>query len=331
MRLKEYRFGSDRGSVVYCRDCMEGMKELVEPGSVDVVVTSPPYNLGIDYNTYNDRISRKEYLEWTREWAMAVRDSLSPDGSFFLNIGSVPRDPWVPFEVAAVMRDIFVLQNTIHWVKSIYIPREDIGDYPGIETDVNAGHYKPVNSNRFLNDCHEYIFHFTKTGKVPIDRLAIGVPYKDKSNVSRWKRNREDREDERIGAGKGEVGKSEVGKGEREDVAKEDMAKRNTVKGRDLRCRGNLWFIPYKTISDKSKERPHPATFPEKLPRMCILLHGVERCNLVMDPFMGLGSSALASIDLNKGFVGFEMDDEYFAEAVRRIEQRERVRAQVQG
>ena len=39
---------------------------------------------------------------------------------------------------------------------------------------------------RFLNDCHEYVFHFTKSGRVQLNRLALGVPYQDKSNISRW-------------------------------------------------------------------------------------------------------------------------------------------------
>jgi len=51
---------------------------------------------------------------------------------------------------------------------------------------VSVGHFKPINSKRFLNDCHEFVFHFTKSGKAPVDRLAVGVPYADKSNISRW-------------------------------------------------------------------------------------------------------------------------------------------------
>jgi site-specific DNA-methyltransferase (adenine-specific) len=56
-----------------------------------------------------------------------------------------------------------------------------------------VGHFKPINSSRFLNDCHEFVFHLTKSGKVPLDRLAIGVEYQDKSNVTRWKAAKDDR------------------------------------------------------------------------------------------------------------------------------------------
>ena len=69
----------------------------------------------------------------------------------------------------------WVLENEILWVKSIAID------------EVTTGHFKPINSPRFLSQTHEFVFHLTKTGDLPIDRLAIGVPYMDKSNLKRWK------------------------------------------------------------------------------------------------------------------------------------------------
>ncbi|NPV53278.1 MAG: site-specific DNA-methyltransferase [Firmicutes bacterium] len=260
-------------------DCLEGMTKRLSPGSVDVVVTSPPYNLGVKYGRYDDTIDRDRYLSWTRSWASAVKRVLADGGSFFLNIGSKPTDPWVPFEVLGALRDIFCLQNVIHWIKSIAIAREDMGNYPGTGCDISVGHYKPINSDRFLNDCHEYIFHLTKSGDVELDRLSIGVPYQDKSNVARWSRD---------------------------------------GSARDLRCRGNTWFIPYETIRSRDDERPHPATFPPRLPEMCIKLHGLDRCNLVMDPFLGIGNTAISCARLGKSFIGFEIDPDYFAEAIAR-------------
>lgn len=170
-------------------DCIKGMQKRLEPESIDVIVTSPPYNLGINYSTYNDKISREEYLDWLDAWAQQVQRVLKPDGALFLNIGSKPSDPWVPFEVAGIMRSHFHLQNTIHWIKSIYIENSSYGK----KQDISVGHYKPINSKRFLNDLHEFVFHFTKNGNVPIERLAIGVPYKDKSNVTRWEGAKHDK------------------------------------------------------------------------------------------------------------------------------------------
>jgi site-specific DNA-methyltransferase (adenine-specific) len=177
---------------LFHEECVAGMARLAA-GSVSVVVTSPPYNLGVRYSRYDDTISRREYLEWLGRWAAVVRVTLAEEGSLFLNIGGKPSDPWVPFEVVTQMRHHFHLQNVIHWIKSIAIEKADVGDYPGITGDVAVGHFKPINSPRFLNDCQEFVFHLTKTGKVPLDRLAIGVPYQDPSNITRWKAAKEGR------------------------------------------------------------------------------------------------------------------------------------------
>ena len=61
-------------------DCIEGMSRL-EPESVDLIVTSPPYNLGIDYGEYSDRQERGRYLQWLDGWAAAARRVLKADGS----------------------------------------------------------------------------------------------------------------------------------------------------------------------------------------------------------------------------------------------------------
>ena len=102
------------------QDCIKGMSRLADE-SVDLVVTSPPYNLGISYGKYSDRQDRRSYLGWCGEWAAQVRRVLKSDGSFFLNIGAAPSNPMLPHEIVMTLRDFFVLQNTIHWIKSIAI------------------------------------------------------------------------------------------------------------------------------------------------------------------------------------------------------------------
>jgi site-specific DNA-methyltransferase (adenine-specific) len=77
--------------------------------------------------------------------------------------------------------------------------------------------------------------------------------------------------------------------------------------------------VPYKTIRDRAAQRPHPATFPVKIPEMCIRLHGLKKTRLVVDPFLGIGHSARAAIELGVDFVGFEIDSTYFAQARRAI------------
>src|SRR5438876_673711 len=158
-----------------------------EPRSVDVIVTSPPYNLGIRYNRYEDSLPQADYLAWTNEWIAAAARVLSPNGSLFLNVGAKPTDPWTALDVAQAARRHLHLQNVIHWIKSIAIDRESAGAAAGLARDLAVGHYKPINSDRFLNDCHEFVFHFTPHGTARLERLALGVPYQDQSNIGRWR------------------------------------------------------------------------------------------------------------------------------------------------
>lgn len=251
-------------------DCLEVLAALGE-ATVSAIVTSPPYNLGIRYRSYEDTLPRADYLEWSSQWIAAARRVLQPRGSLFLNVGAKPTHPWTPFDVAQAARPHLHLQNTIHWVKSIALDKLAAG------ADTAVGHYKPINSARFVNDCHEFVFHFTPDGRTPLDRTAIGVPYQDASNVTRWRSG-----------------------------------------GRNLRCRGNTWFIPYQTIQSRDEDRPHPATFPPRLPEYCFRLHGLSRVTLALDPFLGLGSSAVAAAQLGLDFVGIEMDRHYLKEAIAR-------------
>jgi site-specific DNA-methyltransferase (adenine-specific) len=252
-----------------CGDCLTIMPSL-EEGSVDVVVTSPPYNLGLSYRGYDDQRAEDEYLNWLTEVANQVRRVMKSDGSFFLNISGSSSAPWLPFELIVRLRSLFVLQNHIVWIKSIATKGDSVG------------HFKPVGGKRFLHHNHEHIFHLTQSGDVKLDRLAVGVPFKDKSNIAR----------------------------------------RGHPK--DLRCRGNTWFIPYDTVQSKAEKFHHPSTFPLALPRWCIRLHGRENA-VVLDPFMGTGTTVVAAeLECARG-IGIDCDPSYVAIARRRLTEVDRV------
>lgn len=245
--------------------------------SFDLVVTSPPYNLGISYSSYKDTTPRPQFLTWCKAWATHIKTLMAEDASFFLNIGASPSNPLLPHQLLLTLTQdpdpLFILQNTFHWVKSITI-QTTTGD------TLSAGHFKPINSKRYVNDCHEYIFHLTKTGSIPLDRRAAGTPYVHKSNITRW---------------------SHTG-------------------GQDLRCRGNTWFIPYDTIQSRTNQRPHPATFPIALVEQCIRIHGKAKTTRLLDPFLGIGSSAIAAKSQKiASFTGIELDPQYLEIAKERL------------
>jgi len=257
-------------------DCLDILPTLASD-SFDLVVTSPPYNLGISYKSFNDTAPRGEFLDWCRIWAAELKRVMADDASFFLNIGAAPANPLLPHQLILALTEgddpLFALQNTFHWIKSVTI------ETPAGE-QVSAGHFKPINSKRYVNDCHEYVFHLTKSGNVMLDRRAAGVPYVDKSNIARW----------------GHTG------------------------GEDLRCRGNTWFIPYETIQSRDKERPHPATFPVALVEQCIRIHGMGARTRLLDPFLGIGTTAVAACRMNiPSCTGIELDAHYLQTARERL------------
>ncbi len=257
---------------IHLCDCVKGMQTIANE-SVDLVVTSPPYNLGISYRSYKDRLPKDDYLTWNESWAVEVHRVLKSDGAMFLNLGAANTDPLLPFEVVLrLARNLFRLQNTIHWVKSISIELETGNTF-------SKGHFKPINSRRYLNDCHEYVFHLTKSGDVVIDRLAVGVPYADKSNIARWEH----------------------------------------TAGSDRRCGGNTWFVPYRTIRNRAGQRPHPATFPVELAERCIRLHGKPNAIVMDPFLGLGASAEAAQRQRATRFIGFEIDPEYAAYAAKRV------------
>lgn len=244
-----------------CLDVMARMEEA----SIDVVVTSPPYNLNMAYGAYDDSRTEGDYVDWIGEVASRIGLLLKPSGSFFLNITGSNSRPYIPFEVIVKLRALgWHLQNHITWIKSI-----------GIGSD-SSGHFKPIPGRRFMHHNHEHIFHLTHTGAVSLDRLSIGIPFQDKSNIARRSHPR------------------------------------------DLRCRGDTWFIPYPTVKSKSQKFWHPATFPMELPLWCIYLHG-QRPATVLDPFLGTGSTLVAAHFAGVKGIGIDIDPSYIETAKQRV------------
>ena len=248
---------------LYQGDCLDVLPTLAA-ASIDLIVTSPPYNLDLAYGTYEDRRTEADYLDWMVRVAVALRRVLKPGGSFFLNMSGSNSAPWLPFELIVRLRPHFVLQNHIVWIKSVSIAGDSVG------------HFKPLAGDRFLHHMHEHIFHLTLDGSVKLDRLAIGVPFKDKSNIAR----------------RGHA--------------------------QDARCRGDTWFIPYKTVQSRTAKFDHPGTFPVDLPSWCIRLHGRPGA-VVLDPFAGTGTTLLAAHLEGATGLGIELDPAYASVAAARL------------
>lgn len=170
-------------------DCIQLLRQVPD-NTFEVCVTSPPYNIGINYAGFSDR--REDYDEWTLRW-LSEATRVSRRG-VLLNIGGSPSGQTALYKTLGAIASRFIIQNSIVWAKSVAVD------------GVSRGHVKPINSTKYLNSGHELILHVVKA-PVDVDRLAVGVPYADKSNITRF----------------GAEGRA------------------------DLRCAGTIWYVPYPT------------------------------------------------------------------------------------
>lgn len=262
-------------------DVLTVLKSLPEK-SHRCIVTSPPYNLGMKYGeAVDDRKPYDTYLAWIHEVFLECKRVLTDDGSLFLNVGYSSVEPWIAMDVACTLRKNWTLQNQFTWVKNISLGES------------SYGHFKPINSKRFVNVTNESIFHFTKSGDIPLHRLSIGVPFVHKSNLH---------------------SRSE--------------SKKDVVKP-DCRCRGNTWFIPYETIKSNVVDRGgHPASYPVQLADYCIkLCVGESTEGRVLDPFVGTGTTLVAAKKHGLGGTGIDINPEFLAFARTRLQALEQSQA----
>jgi site-specific DNA-methyltransferase (adenine-specific) len=260
-----HKTASTKDIQIHCGDCLKVLPTQIADRSVSVVVTSPPYNRGVQYNSYKDDLPFDTYLKWLEKVFKEIKRILRNEGSFFLNVGGSRKEPWHAMRIAEVAAEHFVLQNEIIWVKAITVEGK------------SHGHFTPVPGDRYLNHNFEPIYHFTKKGTVSLDRLAVGVPYQDQSNLLR-----------------------------------------NTA-AKNLRCCGDVWFVPYETVQSKFDNGSHPSPFPVELVRRCIQLAGIRKNTVVCDPFMGSGTSMCAAQELGVRGIGIEIDPAYCRHATKRL------------
>jgi site-specific DNA-methyltransferase (adenine-specific) len=154
----------------------ENMVQLQDE-SIDVIVTSPPYNRNKTYSSdnqelYNDKLPESEYLEFlSRVWSECYRVA-KKHAVFFLNIGDSAEDQGISEKVVNSAASVgWKRIQDIIWVKSIY----------------GRGHYTPTGGNKRFNNVWEHIYMLVKNeSEYSIDPKAIGIPYADKSNIGRY-------------------------------------------------------------------------------------------------------------------------------------------------
>lgn len=163
-------------SSVICGDTFDVLPNLPK-GSYKTIVTSPRYNIGKSYGPQvNDKTDDLDYLAEMQTAGKLLYDVAADDCVFFLNVGdnaSWPDRSWhvmSQYELAG-----WELVQTIIWLKHFE----------------GRGHFTSTGGDKRLNNIYEHVFVLVKNSKAyTLDRLALGVPYTDPSNTTRFKHGR---------------------------------------------------------------------------------------------------------------------------------------------
>ena len=154
-------------------DCFQEIHRIADQ-TVDCVITSPPYNIGLKYNQYRDRDT--EYTNKISELFAGIQRVLKPNGHFFLNVSPTRSDPVFAYRLAQLVP--MTIQNPIVWAKAVEMPGEGIRGRSVVTQ----------NTDRYLCRGYEMVWHFTHKGKTPIDRHKSGVPYRAEWAEDNFKR-----------------------------------------------------------------------------------------------------------------------------------------------
>jgi site-specific DNA-methyltransferase (adenine-specific) len=247
-------------------DCVEGMKQL-PANSIDLVVTSPPYDEIRDYKgfNYNLHATGEELYRILKDGGVAVMVIQDQTKNFGKTLTS--------------------FKTIVDWCENIGFKLFECVIYR------KHGAEGAWWNKRFRVD-HEYIPIFLK-GEKPqyFNKEPLKIP-------SKW------------------GGKTLTGGATR--LTNGQTLKARPIKINPLKCRGTVW--DYLMCGDKNPlKSKHPATFPDQLPIDFIQCfcppHGI-----VLDPFMGSGTTAVAAVKLDRNFIGFEISKEYCDIAKQRLE-----------
>jgi site-specific DNA-methyltransferase (adenine-specific) len=216
------------------------------------MVTSPPYNVGKDYDK---DLTLNEYLVFLkRVWKETYR-VLVPGGRACINVANLGRKPYIPLH-AFIMRDMiglgFLMRGEIIWDKAA-----------SASTSTAWGSWQSA-SNPTLRDTHEYILVFSK-GTFKREKIE----------------------------------------GRESTISKDEF----------LEFTKSVWAF----ASESARKVGHPAPFPVELPYRLIQLYTFSN-EVVLDPFMGSGQTALAARKAGRRYVGFELNEKYLELAKNRIE-----------
>ncbi len=255
---KPYFQGSN--CLIYNLDCLEAIAILPDE-SIDLTVTSPPYNIGKEYE---NTLPLHDYINWCEKWITEIYRLTSSDGAFWLNLGYLSiknRAKAIPIS--------YLLWDKIPF----YLIQEIVWNY-------GAG----VAGSKFFSPRNEKFLWYVKNSEAYTFNLDDirdpNVKYPNQKKNGKIKVN--------------PLGKNPT----------------------------DVWEFPKVTSGQNraSKERtPHPAQFPVVVIERVIKASSNQN-QIILDPFLGSGTTAVAALDLNRLVIGFEIRQDYCDIAAGRID-----------
>ena len=248
--------------LIYSKDCLEGMRS-VKGQLVDLTVTSPPYNIGKEYEKV---VNNSSYIDWCVEWISEIHRITKDNGSFWLNLGY--------FKVEG--KGTAVPIPYLLWDKTdFHLIQEVVWNYAAGVACKNR--FSPRNEKLlwYVRDIENYVFNLD-------DVRDPNVKYPNQKKNGRSKVN--------------PIGKNP----------------------------SDVWQISKVTsgANRSSKERTlHPAQFPLDLIDR-VIKSSSNIGDIVLDPFMGSGTTAVSALNNKRKVIGFELNESYLDIIVNRIETR---------
>jgi len=226
----------------------------IKPDSIDLIITSPPYNVDIKYNSHDDKISYEQYKKFSEKWMRKCYNWLKDDGRFCLNI---PLDKnkggqqSVGADLTRIAKKVkFKYHTTIIWNEG------------NISRRTAWGSWKSASAPFVISPVELIVIFFKKT----------------------WKK---------------------TSGSQQSDISKQDF----------MDWTNGLW-----TFNGESSRKKigHPAPFPVELPRRCIQLFSFVG-DTILDPFLGSGTTLIASYLYDRNGIGIDIDPHYCQIALKRL------------
>ena len=240
---------------VYCEDALQGLARIPD-GSIDLLLTDPPYGLGKEYGNDSDKLDAAAYLRWTEQWIDAALPKLKPNGSLYIFL------TWrYSPEIFVMLKQRMIMLNEIIWDRRV----PSMGG-----------------STRNFTSVHDTVGFFAKQKGHYFDLDAIRIPYDAETKKARSRSIF-------VGAKWLEIGYNPK----------------------------DVW-----SVSRLHREHPERADHPTQKPLEIVERMVKASCppgGVILDPFMGTGTTAVAAQRCGRDFVGFELNPAYCEIVARRL------------